>query len=83
MRVEIGEKIQRLFHLISISDKYPNDLCCKIQRSLESSITNLDGNKFQSGTVIYLTARKHIVSNYLDMLYMIRAITKYPEELMC
>lgn len=54
-----------------------------MQRSLESNITNLDGNKFQSGPVIHLTARKHIVPNYLDMLYMIRAITKYLEELMC
>lgn len=75
--------MQWLFYLISTSDKYPNDFCCKIQRSLESSITNLDGNEFQFGPVIYLTARKHIVSNYIDMLYMIRTITKYLEELMC
>lgn len=75
--------MQWLPHLISVSDKYPNDFCYKIQRSLEGSITNLDGNKFQSGPVVYLKACKHIVSNYLDMLYMIRAITKYLEESMC
>lgn len=75
--------MQWLLHLISVSDKYPNDFCYKIQRSLESSVTNLDGDKFQPGPVVYLKARKHIVSNYLDMHYMIRAITKYLEELMC
>lgn len=75
--------MQRFFYLISIFDKHPNNDFCKIQRSLESSITNLDENKLQSGPLIYLKARKHSISNYLDMLYMIRAIIKYLEELMC
>lgn len=74
--------MQWLFYLISIFDKHPDDFC-KIQRSLESSITNLDENKFQSGPLIYLQARKHSISNYVDMLYMIRAIIKYLEKLMC
>jgi hypothetical protein len=68
--------------LVSSSEKPSNDFCCKTQRRLGSSITNLDGIGFQSELVLYLTAHKHIVPNYLEMLYMIRAITSYLEEWM-
>lgn len=60
--------------LVSGSEKFPKDFCCVTQRPLGSSITNLDGIRFQSGLVLYLIAHELIVPNYLKMLYMIRAM---------